>query len=89
MVEPGLSCSKYRTRTSADLSPVRIEPFSSQIMLRSPSPSNAIPMSARFRLTASERSDRLSGVGSDPLPGNLPSNRAVDLHHVAVQPLAQ
>ena len=62
-----------RASRRADLSPVRASPFSSQNRLLSPSPSNAIPRSAPPSRTAADRSARLSGVGSDPLPGKSPS----------------
>ena len=42
-------------------------------MLLSPSPSNAMPISASFSNTALDNSWRLFGVGSEPLPGKLPS----------------
>ena len=58
---------------SADLSPVKIFPSSSQKILRSPSPSNAIPKSALFSITVFERIERFWGVGSEPRPGNIPS----------------
>ena len=60
-------------RINADLSPVKTFPSSSQKILLSPSPSNAIPKSALFSKTVFERTERFCGVGSEPRPGNLPS----------------
>ena len=58
---------------SADLSPVKIFPRLSQKILRSPSPSNAIPKLALLSITDFERTERFCGVGSEPRPGNIPS----------------
>ena len=50
-----------------------ILPSLSQKILLSPSPSNAIPRSEFVDFTNSDNDCKFSGVGSDPLPGKLPS----------------
>ena len=72
-VELGFFSKIYFDSKRADLSPVKIIPLLSQKRLRSPSPSNAIPKSAPVFFTVSESSERFSGVGSEPLPGKVPS----------------
>src|SRR3989338_3529095 len=71
--ELGFFCKINFASTSADLSPLSISPLSSQKILRSPSPSKAIPRSALFCKTVLESPERFCGVGSQPLPGNKPT----------------
>src|SRR3970040_3086211 len=72
-VDLGFFSKMYFDNKRADLSPVKIVPLLSQKRLRSPSPSNAIPKSDSVFFTVSESSERFSGVGSEPRPGNVPS----------------
>ena len=59
-------------KSNAELSPVRIFPSSSQKILRSPSPSNAIPRLELVSTTNLDNSSRFCGVGSEPRPGKSP-----------------
>jgi phosphomannomutase/phosphoglucomutase len=65
--------SKVITAINSGKSPVNNFPSLSQSILRSPSPSKAIPMSALLFKTVEESSSRLYGVGSEPLPEKFPS----------------
>ena len=60
-------------RSNAELSPVKIFPFSSQKILRSPSPSKAIPRLEFVLITRLDNLSKFWGVGSEPRPGKSPS----------------
>ena len=73
ILEFGFLFKRYFANNNADLSPDNNFPALSQNILRSPSPSKAIPMSALLFKTVEESSSRLYGVGSEPLPEKFPS----------------
>ena len=71
-LSPGFLAMKSFASRATDLSPHWTSPFSSTNMERSPSPSKAMPRSAPEALTSLFKPSRLSGRGSESLPGNLP-----------------